>query len=152
MQQLEDFVMSSVTHSPRAILDSVHLYPIAQHADQRGTLHVVEYPTQVPFKIERFFYIEGVSPNDQRGQHGHRTCHQYLICMRGSCKVSVNNGAKEEHIVLDSPAMGLHIAPLTWIVMQNFSADALLLVAASEPYHQSEYIYDFAELKALRHK
>ena len=53
--------------------------------------------------------------------------------------------------VLDDPAIGLHMAPMVWGIQYKYSADALLLVLASEHYDPDDYIRDYeAFLAAVR--
>jgi hypothetical protein len=50
-----------------------------------------------------------------------------------------------EEILLDAPNLGIYIPPMIWAVQYRYSADAMLLVFASEPYEPSDYIRDYDE-------
>ena len=41
--------------------------------------------------------------------------------------------------------VGLYLPPMIWAVQYRYSADALLLVFASEPYDAGDYIRDYDE-------
>jgi dTDP-4-dehydrorhamnose 3,5-epimerase-like enzyme len=104
--------------------------------DKRGTLTVVQQ--ELPFEIKRFYYIYDVT--SKRGGHRHKKTIQALICLGGSCEIYINNGEKEEIILLDSPKKCLIIEPKDWHTMDNFSKGSTLLVFASEYYDKDDYI------------
>jgi len=122
---------------------TVHRLPV--FADLRGSLSVGEFPQQVPFVPKRYFIVFDVPGKDVRGEHAHRRCHQFLVCLRGSLSVVVDDGKSSEEITLDRPSIGLHLPPMVWAVQYRYSADALLLVFASDPYDATDYIRDYDE-------
>jgi len=128
----------------------VTIYRLPVFADLRGSLSVGEFPQQVPFVPRRYFIVYDVPGKDVRGEHAHRRCHQFLVCLRGSLSVVVDDGKSSEEIALDRPSIGLYLPPMVWAVQYRYSADALLLVFASEPYDAGDYIRDYDEfLSAL---
>lgn len=122
---------------------TVHRLPV--FADLRGSLLVGEFPQQVPFAPKRYFIVFDVPGKDVRGEHAHRRCHQFLVCLRGSLSVVVDDGTSSEEIALDRPSIGLYLPPMIWAVQYRYSADALLLVFASDPYDAGDYIRDYDE-------
>src|SRR3954447_1319631 len=122
---------------------TVHRLPI--FADLRGSLSAGEFPQQVPFAPKRYFIVFDVPGKDVRGEHAHRRCHQFLVCLRGSVSVVVDDRKSSEEILLDRPSIGLYLPPMIWAVQYRYSADALLLVFASDPYDASDYIRDYDE-------
>jgi UDP-2-acetamido-3-amino-2,3-dideoxy-glucuronate N-acetyltransferase len=122
---------------------TVHRLPL--FADLRGSLAVGEFPQQVPFIPKRYFIVFDVPGKDVRGEHAHRRCHQFLVCLRGSLSVVLDDGKSSEEILLDRPSIGLYLPPLIWAVQYRYSADALLLVFASDPYDAGDYIRDYDE-------
>ena len=117
--------------------------------DMRGSLNVYDFANDLPFVPRRSFITYGVPNTEVRGEHAHRTCHQFLICTNGAISVMVANGREVDEVRLDSPSWGLHMPPLIWGTQYKFSADAVLLVFASEPYSNAEYIRDFEEYLRL---
>jgi UDP-2-acetamido-3-amino-2,3-dideoxy-glucuronate N-acetyltransferase len=111
--------------------------------DLRGTLSAGEFPRQIPFVPKRYFIVFDVPGQDVRGEHAHRHCHQFMICARGSVTVVVDDGRTSEEIPLNSPNLGLYVPPKIWAVQYKYSADALLLVFASDPYDPDDYIRDY---------
>src|SRR6185436_19676629 len=122
---------------------TVHRLPV--FADLRGSLSVGEFPQQVPFVPKRYFIVFDVPGKDVRGEHAHRRCHQFLVCLRGSLSVVVDDGRSSEEIELDRPSIGLYLPPMVWAVQYRYSADAMLLVFASDPYDAADYIRDYDE-------
>jgi len=120
-------------------------------ADLRGSLTAGEFLAQIPFAPKRYFIVFDVPGKDVRGEHAHRTCHQFLVCARGSLSVVVDDGTTSEEVVLDEPNLGLYVPPLIWAVQYKYSADALLLVFASDHYDPDDYIRDYDDfLSAIR--
>ncbi len=127
----------------------VTLLRLTLASDLRGSLAAAEFPAQIPFAPKRCFMVFDVPGKDVRGEHAHRACHQFLVCPRGSLAVVVDDGASSEEIVLDDPSLGLYLPPMVWAVQYRYSADALLLVFASDPYDPADYIRDYDEFLSL---
>ena len=117
-------------------------------ADDRGVLSFAEVGQQLPFAPRRYFVIMDVPAGKMRGAHGHRVAHQFLVCLRGTVTIRLDDGKARDEIVLRSPRDGLHIPPGVWNDLLDFSPDALLLCFASEAYDPEEYIRDRSELGA----
>ena len=115
--------------------------------DERGKLVVVEGNKDIPFKIERVFYIYGSDSEVIRGQHANRESEFVLINVGGTSKVRIDNGHTEAIIELNKPMMGLYIPTMVWKDMYDFSEDSILLVLASTHYNGQEYIRDYEEYK-----
>ena len=120
--------------------------------DDRGCLVWGEAGTQLPFEPTRFWSVFGVPPGESRGDHAHRLLHEVLVCLRGSCLVSVDDGVARDEVVLDDAGLGLYVPPLVWSRQHRFSADAVLLVLANERYRADDYIRDYAEFTAIAHR
>jgi dTDP-4-dehydrorhamnose 3,5-epimerase-like enzyme len=115
-----------------------------EFGDERGSLVVAEGSGfDVPFDIRRVFYMYGSDPDIRRGNHANRYTKFVLINVSGSSKVLVDDGTRQEVIVLDKPRMGLYLGPMVWKEMYDFSPDSVLLVLASEHYIENEYIRDY---------
>jgi acetyltransferase-like isoleucine patch superfamily enzyme/dTDP-4-dehydrorhamnose 3,5-epimerase-like enzyme len=119
--------------------------------DMRGNLTTGEFERTVPFAVKRYFMVFDVPSAEVRGEHAHRACHQFLVCVRGSVSVVVDDGERREEVRLDMPNVGIHIPPMIWNVQYRYTRDALLLVFASEYYDGADYIRDYGEfLSAVR--
>ena len=121
-----------------------YMLQFSQHGDKRGWLVVMEGNSDVPFDIQRIFYIYGSDASVVRGCHANRRSEFVLINVCGSCKVKTNDGrGKEEIFILDHPHKGIYIPKMIWKDMYDFSPDSILLCLASEKYDNKEYIRDF---------
>jgi len=112
------------------------LIHLPTHGDNRGKLTVAQ--DLVPFNVERIYYI--YEAKGKRGGHRHKATTQALICLNGSCEIYVNNGKKEETILLDNPAKCLIVEKEDWHTMDKFSSGSILLVLASTKYNIDDYI------------
>lgn len=121
--------------------------PITVATDLRGSLSAIEF-SGLPFTPQRFFTVYGVPSRDVRGQHAHRTCEQYLICLIGSVDCLLDDGRTRRTVHLNNPSQGLYIAPMTWGAQYNYSRDAVLGVFASQPYDNDDYIREYDEFLA----
>jgi dTDP-4-dehydrorhamnose 3,5-epimerase-like enzyme len=115
--------------------------------DKRGALIAIENFGNCPFEIKRIFYIYNVPNGQHRGRHCHLESHQLIICVNGFLKISVNDGVSTSLFLLDSPNQGLHVPPMNWTDLLEFSSDAIVLVLASEIYDVDDYILDFEDFK-----
>lgn len=120
--------------------------------DLRGGLSFGEYSTHLPFEPRRYFVIFDVPTVEVRGEHAHKDLHQFLICLRGSCAVVVDDGTHREEVMLNKPNLGLHIEPMVWGIQYKYSVDAVLLVLASDVYKVEDYIRDYDEYLNLVRK
>jgi len=120
--------------------------------DLRGTLSFGEVSHHIPFEIQRYFLVFDVSSEQVRGEHAHRTLHQFLICVHGRCCVVADDGVRSQEFILDSPNLGLYIPPMTWAVQYKYSRDGVLLAFTSDLYDPADYIRDYAEFLALKQK
>ncbi|MBX3099088.1 MAG: WxcM-like domain-containing protein [Salinibacterium sp.] len=116
---------------------------------ENGSLVVGELPMQLPFVTRRIFTLFDIPEGEVRGTHAHRQCEQFLICMTGSVSAIVDDGAHKAEVLLDDPALGLYMPALTWGTQYKYSADAVLLVLASDPYDADDYIHEYDEFVAL---
>ncbi|MEP6535859.1 MAG: WxcM-like domain-containing protein [Bryobacteraceae bacterium] len=127
----------------------VTLHRLPRVDDLRGSLSFGETERHVPFPVKRYFLVYDVASQQIRGEHAHRTLHQFLICVHGSCHIVADDGTTRQEFVLDQPVLGLHLPPMTWGVQYKYSKDAVLLVLASDSYSAADYIRDYDEYLAL---
>ena len=119
------------------------------HGDNQGTLVAIEGCKDIPFPIKRVYYMYGTDEHVIRGRHAHKALQQVLICVHGSCRIRIDDGEKQETVLLDQPNIGLYISNAIWREMFDFSSDAVLMVLASEPYSESDYIRDYQDFLCL---
>jgi len=127
----------------------VQLHRMPRVADIRGNLTVGEFDRSIPFQVKRYFIVFDVPTMETRGEHAHRVCHQFLICVRGSCAVVADDGTHRQEFLLDRPDLGVYLPPMVWGIQYKYSADAVLLVYASHYYDSADYIRNYAEFRQL---
>lgn len=125
------------------------LRDLSLKGDERGSLVALESGSDLPFPIERAYYIFGTSPGVARGFHAHRDLEQLAICVSGSCRMVLDDGTEREEFALSSPLQGLYIGPMIWREMHDFSSDCVLLVLASKRYDEADYIRNYALFLSL---
>lgn len=119
---------------------------LAEHriiGDQRGKLIAIEGNKDIPFAIKRVFYIYGTQPDLPRGEHSHYKTQQYLIAVNGACKVTLDDGKNKITYDLSKPNVGVFQDALIWGSMHDFTSDCVLMVLASEPYDDADYIREY---------
>lgn len=122
---------------------TIYNFPLIK--DLRGDLSVGEFEKDIPFLPKRYFLVFGVPSSKVRGEHAHKVCKQFLICVKGSCAIVADDGTNREEILLDTPSKGVFLPSLTWGIQYKYSSDAVLLVFASEYYDNDDYIRDYKE-------
>lgn len=116
------------------------LYQMPRISDLRGSLSVGELGEGFPFVPKRYFIVFDVPSEELRGEHAHRVCHQFLICVKGSCHALLDDGTARSEVVLDRPDLGLHMPAMIWGTQYRYTRDAVLLVLASHAYDAADYI------------
>lgn len=124
------------------------VYLMRRVMDARGSLTVGEVPTEVPFSPARYFAVFGVPSVELRGEHAHKRCQQFLICLHGSCRVLLDDGHSRCEVTLDRPDMGVFMPEMIWGTQYRYSPDAVLLVFASRPYEAEDYLRTYDEFLA----
>jgi len=127
----------------------VTLHTMNEVADIRGSLSVGEFERSVPFKTQRYFIVYDVPTAETRGEHAHRTCHQFLVAVKGCVHVVADDGKTREEFVLDKPNQGIYLPPMTWGIQYRYSNDAVLIVFASHYYDAADYIRNYDEFKSI---
>jgi len=124
-------------------VNGARLYELPLVQDLRGSLTFAEIDQSLPFVPKRFFMVFDVPSMEVRGEHAHRQCHQFLICVRGGCSVVVDDGQNRAEVALNRPNIGLHVSPMVWATEYKYSQDAILMVLASNVYEVEDYIRDY---------
>jgi UDP-2-acetamido-3-amino-2,3-dideoxy-glucuronate N-acetyltransferase len=132
----------------RLNVEGARLYSMPLIEDMRGALVFGEIEKHLPFTPKRFFCVFDVPSREVRGEHSHKEMHEFLVCMRGSCAVALDDGESRDEIILDSPTVGLYVPPKLWRVHYKYTSDAMLFALCSDVYDTNDYIRDYDEFKA----
>ena len=112
-----------------------------------GELSFFECETDIPFPIQRLYYISKVPEGTRRGFHAHKKLKQFLFCPYGQIQLVLENENGREEIELSDPSVGVLIDRPTWREMLWIKKDSVLCVAASEKYDAEDYIRDYEAFK-----
>jgi acetyltransferase-like isoleucine patch superfamily enzyme/dTDP-4-dehydrorhamnose 3,5-epimerase-like enzyme len=126
------------------------VYELPYISDLRGSLSVVEFEKDLSFTVKRCFWLFDVPSKEVRGEHAHKECHQFLICVAGQASVMLDDSINRTEVKLDSPSLGLHIPPGVWGVQYKYSKDAAVIVLASHSYNAEDYIRDYNQFLAYK--
>lgn len=129
-------------------VNDCQLIQLPRIQDPRGNLSFVESERHVPFEMKRVFYLYDVPGGENRAGHALRSCHQFLIAMSGSFDVIVKDGYSERRVHLNRSYCGIHLPPLVWRELDNFSSGSVCMVIASERYDESGYFRDYRSFLA----
>lgn len=141
--------LSLTKEGQRVGVGNSSLHELRVVRDLRGSLSVAEFEREIPFIPKRYFVIYDVPSREVRGEHAHKECHQFLICLQGSCGVLLDDGESRRELTLDRPELGLFLPAMTWSTQFRYTENAVLLVFASDYYDPDDYIRTYNEYKAL---
>lgn len=113
--------------------------------DPRGNLSVIEELKDIPFKIERTYWIYDVPGGETRGGHAYKENEEFIVALSGSFDVVLDDGKKKIIFSLNRSYNGLYVPKGIWRVMANFSTNSLALVLSSTKYAAEDYIRDYQE-------
>ena len=115
------------------------------HSDRKGNLSVVENGKDVPFDVNRIYYLYDVPSGESRGGHAHKALYQLIVAASGSFAVTLDDGKDKRTFMLNRPYQGLLVVPGIWRTLDDFSTGSVCLVLASEKYDEEDYIRDYKD-------
>ena len=121
------------------------LIELPRIASPSGSLTPVYGGVNLPFQIERVYYLYDIPGGEARGGHAHRQLHQLIVAASGSFDVLLDDGTNRKVVHLNRPYFGLYLTNMIWRELLNFSSGGICLVMASAPYDESDYYRDYDE-------
>ena len=118
--------------------------------DPRGNLSFIEQWRQVPFEIQRTYWIYDVPGGKDRGSHAYKENEELIVALSGSFDVELDDSKQKRVFSLNRSYNGLFVPKGLWRTMQNFSTNSLALVLASTMYNENDYIRDYQTFKAWK--
>ena len=119
-------------------------------SDTRGNLTFIESYKQIPFGIQRVYYLYDVPGGAERGGHAHKELEQLIIASSGSFDVVLRDGDRKMRFHLNRPYFGLYICPYVWRELDNFSSGSVCTVLASRPYEEEDYFRDYQDFLSAK--
>lgn len=127
-------------------IENCRVIDLPKFLDPRGNLSFLENENQVPFRIKRSYLIFDVPGGEIRGGHAFREQNEFIIALSGSFDVVVKDAwGKSNSFQLNRSYFGLYIPNMLWRHMENFSTNAVCLVASSTFFNPDDYIRSFEE-------
>ena len=120
------------------------------HSDRKGNLTVVENGKDLPFNVQRAYYLYDVPGGESRGSHAHMELEQLIVAASGSFMVTLDDGREKRSFLLNRPYQGLYVKSGMWRDLSDFSSGAVALVLASDVYKEEDYIRDYQEFLRFR--
>lgn len=118
---------------------------LPKFTDPRGNLSIIEEMKEIPFKIERSYWIYDVPGGESRGGHAYKENCEFIVAMSGSFDVHLDDGKEKKTFHLNRSYYGLYVPKGLWREMNNFSTNSLALVLSSTKYDVNDYIRDYQE-------
>ena len=110
-----------------------------------GNITSINNGQEIPFTIQRVYYLYDVPGGEARGAHAHRVLQQLIVAGSGGFDIILQDGLDKITIHLARPYQGLYVPSGLWRELDNFSSGAICLVMASTLYAEEDYIRSFQD-------
>lgn len=124
-------------------IEDCKIINLKKYLDPRGNLSVIEECKDIPFKIERSYWIYDVPGGEKRGGHAYKTNQEFIVALSGSFDVVLDDGNQRKVFPLNRSYYGLYVPEGIWREMENFSTNSVALILSSTKYDENDYIRDF---------
>lgn len=122
---------------------NIQIIQLPRHLDSRGNLSVIEECKDIPFRIERTYWLYDVPGGENRGGHAYRENDEFIVALSGSFDVVLDDGTRKQQFSLNRSYYGLLVPKGIWREMENFSTNSLAVILSSTPYSPEDYIRDY---------
>lgn len=124
-------------------LSDVRFITLPKILDPRGNLSFLQNNDQIPFEVQRVYWIYDVPGGEHRGGHAYKSLHEVIISLSGSFDVVLNDGREEKKYTLNRSYYGLYVPNMIWRHLDNFSTNSLAFIISNQVYNENDYIRDF---------
>lgn len=131
-------------------IDDCRKISLPRIARPQGNITPVEGGTTIPFEISRVYYLYDVVGGAERGGHAHRELHQLIVAVMGGFTVGLDDGERRRSFELNRAYCGLYVPEMLWRELVNFTAGAVCVVLASQPYDDADYVRDYDSFKKCK--
>lgn len=130
------------------MIQNCKIIDLRKISDPRGNLTPIESFVDVPFQIQRVYYLYDVPGGSDRGGHAHRELEQLIVALSGSFDVTLDDGVIRKKFHMNRPYFGLSVCPMIWREIDNFSSASVCFVVASRAYDESDYFRRYEDFKS----
>lgn len=131
-------------------ISNTSLISLPKVIDINGSISVVQNQIEIPFDVNRIYYLYDIPSGSERGGHAHIELQQLIIAACGSFDIRLDDGNNKTTIHLNRPNIGLLMPAGLWRELDNFSSGSICLVLASHTYAESDYIRDYSEFLSFK--
>jgi WxcM-like, C-terminal len=142
--------MTPIDNCALPSVDDCLLMDLPRIPRREGNITVVTGTDDLPFDVQRVYYLYDIPGGASRGGHGHKNLQQLVVAVMGGCDVVLDDGARTRTVTLNRAHHGLYIPPLLWRDLRNFLTGTVCLVLASQPYDESDYFRSYNEFLTRR--
>ncbi|ACT47824.1 sugar 3,4-ketoisomerase [Methylotenera mobilis] len=131
-------------------LEDCRIIELPKIHNPQGNLTFIESDSQIPFAIQRVYYVYDVPGGAERGGHAHKELHQLIVAMSGSFDITLDDGKNKKTFHLARSYYGLYVCPMIWREIDNFSSGSVLMVLASNKYTEEDYYRNYDDFMRAR--
>lgn len=124
--------------------------PVAR--DERGSLTFATAGQEIPFPVQRVFWIHDIPEGARRGGHCHNTCSEVVVAVSGAFRMVVDDGHVRGSVRMGSPGLGILVPAGMWCELVDFEPGTVVMVMASHPYDASGYCHRYDEFLKMKDK
>lgn len=124
-------------------IEKAELIQLPKIFDPRGNLSIIEEYKNIPFKIERVYWIYDVPGGERRGGHAYKENNEFIVALSGSFDVLLDDGKERKVFSLNRSYYGLYVPKGLWREINNFSTNSLALILSSIVYDEKDYIRNY---------
>ncbi|GHT53280.1 dTDP-6-deoxy-3,4-keto-hexulose isomerase [Bacteroidia bacterium] len=135
---------------PDSIVFNCNVLTLPKIHNRAGNITALNNSVDIPFDVNRVYYLYDVPGGEDRGGHAHRELQQLIVAVSGSFDVTIDDGRNKKTISLNRPYYGLHVVSGIWRDLTNFSSGAICLVLASHKYDADDYIRNYEEFIQMK--
>ena len=125
------------------MLENSKILNLPKIIDERGNLSFIEENNNIPFKIQRTYWLYDVPGGESRGGHAFRENEEFIVALSGSFDILLDDGKEKKIFSLNRSYHGLFIPKGLWREMRNFSTNSCALILSSSMYDENDYIRSY---------
>ncbi len=126
-------------------LDDVLEFNLRHFPEEHGTLVPVQGEPDIPFDIQRVFWVFRPEEGIIRGKHAHHLCEQVLLALSGRLDVTCKDGTEERTFTLQEATQALYIPTGIWTQEKYCTKNTILFAFCSNKYATADYMRDWNE-------